>query len=72
MAEEENQQQGAVVTINGTDYPVSSLSDEAKAQLQSFRFAEREVERLKAQLALAQTALNAYRRGVIANLPEKQ
>lgn len=70
MADEQAQQNEAVVTVNGTDYPVSSLSDEAKAQLQSFRFAEQEVARLKAQLALAQTAMNAYRRGVVDNLPE--
>ena len=67
MAEEQDQE--GFVTIDGKDYPMSSLSDELKSQLQSYRVAEQEISRLKGQLALAQTALDTYRKGIQDNLP---
>jgi len=65
-------EQESVINIDGKDYPLNSLSDEAKAQLQSYRFTEQEIARLKAQLAMAQTALKAYRQGVLESLPTDQ
>ena len=46
--------------MNGTEYNVADLSDEGKAQVQNLRFAEAEIKRLNAQLAIAKTAHNAY------------
>jgi hypothetical protein len=59
------------VQANGQTYRLSELSEEARANLGSLRFAEAEVNRLQQQLAMAQTAAAAYRRAVIDNLPEK-
>ncbi len=66
MAEESNQ---AVVNINGTQYRMDDLSDNAKAQLQSLVFTQNEVKRLQAQLAVAKTAQQAYQQALTAELP---
>lgn len=50
----------AELTIDGESYEIDDLSDEAKAQLVSYRFAEQELSRLDAQVAVFQTAKNAY------------
>lgn len=56
-------------TIDGTEYPLSSLSDEAKSQLQMLRVTDQELQRLQWQLAIAQTARNAYAQALKATLP---
>lgn len=73
MAEQTQEAATSEPTIKFDDkeYPVSSLSEEAKAELQSYRFAQQEAERLRAQLAITQTAANAYRRGLIDKLPKE-
>jgi hypothetical protein len=48
------------ITIDSNDYDLDSLSPEAKAQLQMLQIADQEVMRLNAQMALTQTARNAY------------
>lgn len=48
------------IKINGKDYDSDKLSKEAKAQLQMLAVVEGEIKRLQAQLAIAQTAKNAY------------
>jgi len=58
------------VTIDGTEYPLDSLSDEAKTQLQNVKVTEQEVARLKMQLAIAETARNAYARALGDALPK--
>ena len=45
-------QKEAMLKINDKEYKVSDLSDEAKAQLQSLRFSEAEIQRLKMQLSV--------------------
>lgn len=59
------------VNVNGTEYNIADLSDEAKVQVQNLRAADAEIRRLKMQLALAQTARNAYIQALQAALPEK-
>lgn len=49
-----------LVTIDEKEYDLDQLSDEAKAQLQSLQFVDAEIQRLKAQLAVLQTARMAY------------
>jgi hypothetical protein len=56
-------------TIDGTEYPPSSLSDEARSQLQMLRITDQEIQRLQWQLAIAQTARNAYAQTLKAKLP---
>ncbi|MBY4679056.1 DUF6447 family protein [Marinobacterium arenosum] len=60
----------AKLTVDGREYLISELSPEAQADLQSLQFAKAEVQRLQAQLALAQTAANAYQQALIAKLPQ--
>lgn len=48
------------VNINGKEYNLSDLSDEAKNQLKSLRATDLEIQRLNNQLGIAQTAKNAY------------
>jgi hypothetical protein len=57
------------VNIDGQSYELSSLSDEAKAQLMSLQFVEQEISRLQLQLAALQTARNAYASALKAHLP---
>ena len=60
-----------MIKINDIDYKTDDLSDNAKAQLQGIKVAEGEMKRLNVQLALAQTARNAYVQALQADLPEK-
>lgn len=59
------------VNVNGTEYNIADLSDEAKVQVQNLRAADAEIRHLNIQLALAQTARNAYIQALQAALPEK-
>lgn len=63
----ENEQK---VTIDGTEYLLSSLSDEAKTQITNLRFVESEIARLKAQLAIASTAKLAYQAALKEAIPK--
>ena len=58
-----------MIKINDVDYKLDDLSDDAKAQLQGIQVAEAEVKRLNVQIALAQTARNAYMQALQAALP---
>jgi len=48
------------VTLDGKEYDSDSLSPEAKRQLTSLQVTDAEIQRLQIQLAIAQTARNAY------------
>ncbi len=63
------EQQEAKVNIDGVEYLIKDLSDEAKGQLQSLQFVESELARLKAQVAITSTAKIAYQAGLKAALP---
>jgi len=60
-----------VVTVNGINYLVSELSDEAKNQIVNVQGAEAEINRLQMLLAITQTARSAYQQGLINALPVK-
>ena len=49
-----------IIKIDDKDYDTESLSDEAKAQLQSLQFVDQELAKLQAQVAVLQTARIAY------------
>ena len=51
---------GKTITINGKEYELSSLSENARAQVTNLRVTDGEIERLKAHLAIFQTARTAY------------
>ena len=60
------------ITIDGKDYDTDSLSDAAKAQLTSLQVTDQEIQRLNIQLAIAQTARNAYARALGELLPKTE
>ncbi|SFP41973.1 hypothetical protein SAMN05216419_1002110 [Nitrosomonas cryotolerans] len=58
------------ITIDGTEYPLSSLSDEAKTQITNLRFVDNEIAQLKAKLAIASTAKLTYQAALKNALPK--
>lgn len=61
------------IKINNIDYDTDKLSQEAKQQLQMLALADAEIKRLQAQLAIAQTAKNAYAQALsqtVTSLPK--
>ena len=58
------------IKIDNKDYDLDSLPDPAKAQLTSLRVTDQEIQRLKVQLAIAQTARNAYAKALQETLPK--
>jgi hypothetical protein len=58
------------ITIDNKDYDTDTLSDSAKAQLTSLQVTDAEIQRLNIQLAIAQTARNAYAKALGELLPK--
>jgi len=50
----------ANITIDGKEYDVEKLSDAAKAQLMSLQLTDKKIAELNTELAIVQTARNAY------------
>lgn len=50
----------ATVKIDGKDYNLDDLSDQAKNQLGSLQFVQGEIKRLEAQIAVFKTAAVGY------------
>jgi len=62
-----------IIKIDNRDYELDTLSDEAKAQLQSLQFCDAELARLNAQAAVLQTARVAYSKALselLADVPQ--
>ena len=57
------------IKINDIDYDLASLSDHAKAQINSIRFVEAELQRLQGHVAALQTARMAYIKALQEALP---
>ncbi|WP_087720922.1 DUF6447 family protein [Salinicola salarius] len=64
-------QAGQTLTIDGTEYNLADLSENARAQVTNLRVTDQEIARLQQQLAIAQTARTAYARALSAELPKK-
>jgi len=58
------------VTIDGKEYDTDDFSDEAKAQLQSLQVVDRKIADLNADIAIMQTARNAYAKVLRELLPK--
>lgn len=58
------------VTIDGIEFKVSDLSENAQNQLLNVRVTDQEIQRLNQQLAIAKTARTAYSRALKDELPE--
>ena len=48
------------ITIDGVDYNTEDLSDNGQAQLASLQFLEVQMNKIKAEIAVYQTARNSY------------
>ena len=60
------------VTIDGKEYPLGSLSEEAKGQLVSLQMVDQKIIELQQQLAIHQTARNAYAKALNDALPSDE
>jgi hypothetical protein len=60
----------AKVTIDGKQYDTEALSDEAKTHIQNVQYCEQKMADLKRELAVAQTARNAYAQALKNALPK--
>jgi hypothetical protein len=52
------------ITIDGKEFAPDELSDNAKEQLASMKIADQRIAQLQSELAIAQTARNAYARAL--------
>ena len=57
------------ISIDGLDYPIDALSDNAKAQLASVQVVDRRIANLQEELAILQTARIAYGNALKQELP---
>lgn len=57
-----------VITINDNYYALADFSDSAKAELASLQATDNRIAQLKSELAMAQTARNAYAQATKAEL----
>ena len=60
------------IKIDGKDYALDALTDETKTLLSNIRVVDREITRLRQQLAIAQTARAAFANGVKNALPAEE
>ena len=58
-----------IIKIDDKEYAIDSLSDLAKTNLMNLRVVDKEIARLKTQLAIAQTARSVFAGNVKNNLP---
>jgi hypothetical protein len=58
------------VKINDKEYRLADLSAEAKTQLTNLRVCDIELQRLRAQIAITETAKATYSRALEAVLPK--
>ena len=70
MAKQDTPQEPQTITIDGTEYNLADLSETARQQLTNLRVTDAEIDKLKQQLAIYQTARTAYAQALKAELPE--
>jgi hypothetical protein len=58
------------VTIDGKEYLISDLSDQAKAELGSMNVVDQKIANLQQEIGIMQTARNAYANALVAVLPK--
>jgi hypothetical protein len=63
-------EQPQTVTIDDKEYTLDNLSDKAKNDMASMRVVDQKIEQNKQELAILQTARNAYARSLKEQLPE--
>ena len=58
------------ITVDGIEYNTEDLSENGKAQLASLQFLEVQMNKLKSEIAVYQTARNSYVAALKAELKE--
>lgn len=59
------------ITIDGTEYNKSEISEDCMAEIQSLAFTNELIQRLGMEIAVATTAANGYKSAIIKQLPKK-
>ena len=62
----------ATLTVEGKEYDIETLSDQAKALTNSITVVDNKVAQLQSELAIMQTARNAYVQQLVASLEGAQ
>ncbi len=62
----------AHVTIDGRDFELDKLSEPARQQAMNINLVDQEIRHLQFQLAICQTARNAYAAALQGALPKDQ
>lgn len=60
----------AKVTIDGKEYDTEALSDDARNNMLNVQYCDQKLSELKRELAMAQTARNAYATALKGALPK--
>jgi hypothetical protein len=61
----------ATLTIDGREYDTEQLSDAAKAQITNIQIVDQKLAQLQQEVAIMQTARNAYVQALQAELPKE-
>ena len=61
MSEKQN---GQKITIDGKEYSIDDMSEAAKAQIQNLKFVDTQIQQLKNEWAVADTARIGYTRAL--------
>ena len=56
------------ITLDGVEYNTEDLTDNGKAQLASLQFIEAQMKRIQSEIAVYQTARNAYSKALVEEL----
>ena len=59
------------INIDGTEYPLDNLSENATAQLASIQFVDNQIQQLQNELAVADTARIGYTNALKKELKKK-
>jgi len=65
-------QANQTVTIDGTEYNLADLSENARSQVANLRVTDQEIARFQQQLAIYQTARKAYANALQQELPKQE
>ena len=55
-----NQQSADLITVDGVEYSINEMSDDAKAQLSNIQFVDQQVQQLQNEWAVSDTARLGY------------
>ena len=61
-----------IVTIDGVDYAISELSENARQQVSNIRFADSQLQQLNNELAVADTARIGYTNALKSEIAKAQ